>query len=114
MSFLLAILTCSDTKTAPLGRFDTDMLPDQLIMEAFMSQFNEWTQARFQDANGDFLEVCSWSCVTCTEGPDPKVIKISRFLNSGGSVPVKLNLLPPKLTHIELDGFKCEVAIDFQ
>ena len=49
-----------------LGRLDYDSLSDQALMEMLIDGMQEKDKKEFQDASGNFLDVCEWSIVTCT------------------------------------------------
>ena len=76
-----------------LGRFDSNLLSDQSLMEMLVESFSEETKEEYQDTNGIFLDVCQWEGVECDT--DQNVISVAGFRCHG---PIALDFIPPKVT----------------
>ena len=50
-----------------LGRLDYESLSDQALMEMLIDGLQADHKALFQDANGNFQDVCEWKGITCTD-----------------------------------------------
>ena len=55
------------TADTALARVDTSSLSDQTMMELFVSEMTDESQREFKDADGNFLDVCSWIGVDCDD-----------------------------------------------
>ena len=88
-----------------LGRLDYDSLPDQALMEMLIDGMPEEDKKQFQDAKGNFLDVCEWSVVTCT---DERVtsVKLSADLRS--------DVFQTLLNRAEAHQKFCEEQFSFQ
>ena len=83
--------TCIDPA---LFRPDTSSLTDQMRMEILLSDCPDKTKAAFQDANGDFIDICSSNLITCdTE----KNVKHIRMQSVGLRGSVSFDILPQNL-----------------
>ena len=77
-----------------LFRPDTGPLTDQMRMEILLSDCPDKTKAAFQDANGDFIDVCSLNLITCDTENNIKHIRLQSVGLRGS---VSFDILPQHL-----------------
>ena len=75
-----------------LGRFDSNLLSDQALVEMLVDYLSEEAKEEYQDTNGIFLDVCQWEGVECDT--DQKVISVAGFRRHG---LIALDFIPPKV-----------------
>ena len=61
-----------------LGRLDCNLLSDQALMEMLIDGMQEEDKKEFLDSNGNFLDVCEWSEVTCNKKKRVRKIEFKR------------------------------------
>ena len=75
-----------------LGRFDSNLLTDQSLMEMLVEGFHDEIKEEYQDENGMFLDVCQWRGVGCDDAQN--VTSVSGFRCHG---LIALDFIPPKV-----------------
>ena len=50
-----------------LGRLDYESLSDQALMEMLVAAMPDEDKKELLDGNGNYLDVCEWSCVKCKD-----------------------------------------------
>ena len=94
---LFTILSAADA----LGRFDHHALSDQQLIELMFADLTPEAKAQFLDANGDFLNVCSWNGVSCSEDDEFVIlIQFNFFVSIEGSV--NFRYVPPSASYVEI------------
>ena len=81
-----------------LGRLDYDSLSDQTLMEIFTSRMKEEHIEVLQDKSGNFLDVCEWENVVCT---DDRVTHVKMSYWVFTEKPVAFEYIPPLVTYFE-------------
>ena len=84
-----------------IGRAGTAFLPDQARMELLIEGFADKVKARYQDADGEFLDVCRWPGVKCDAGGSVSTIEL-RSLE--GTAVLPLEYIPSSITSVVLRG----------
>ena len=87
-----------------LGRLDYDSLSDQARMEIFVSLMSQSAQEKFQDANGNFLDVCEWYGVECDAEGNVKEFRIIIWEEDENGP--NLDYIPPHVRFFSLNGSK--------
>ena len=79
------------------GRMCIDDLPDQSRMELLIEGTTEETKRYFQDADGEFIDVCEWGGVGCNDNGDVTLI---RFCTIKGEV--SLDFIPLNVKKLDI------------
>ena len=95
---------------ANLGRVDITMLSDQNLVELLVEGFNDEAKKRYQDENGDFLEVCQWPRFRCDD--DGRVIHIESWNEIQISGTIDLRYLPPKCEYTKFEALNLSGTLD--
>ena len=92
-SMLLSTLAVSCTDT-PLGRLNYDSLSDQTRMEILLDGLNAASKERFQDKNGNFLNICELKeMIQCDADDNVTSVHFPYQLRLEGCI--KLAFIPP-------------------
>ena len=91
-------LLCVDPS---LGRLDYDSLPDQALMEILIAGSRNPKKAGFQDANGNFKDVCEWNGVTCV---DDRVTEITFCSVKFERAQFPFDYVPPLVEVLSITG----------
>ena len=75
-----------------LGKVDYSLFSDQTLMEMFVDGFDDEARKENQDNDGTYLDVCTWSCITCDD--DERVTQI-HMNNRDISHPLETFYVPP-------------------
>ena len=93
-----------------LMRFNASMLTDQTILESIVAQCDDETLAKFTDADGEFLDVCSWEAIYCDRNDN--VTKIDWLRTLKVDAPVHVGALPPHLAYFWIGFGEAPLSID--
>ena len=94
-SMLLSTLAVSCTD-ASLGRLNYDSLSDQTRMEILLDGLSAESKERFQDKNGNFLDVCDIGTVGCDDDENVTIVHIPFQWRLEGQID--LAFIPPHVT----------------
>ena len=94
---------------AALGRLDYHSLSDQALMEMLISGMDEEDQEYYQDGNDNFLDVCEWSVVTCT---DERVTSVNVRYKEFGETQFLFRFIPPNVSHFQGEGSNLHGTLD--
>ena len=92
-----------------LGRLDHHSLSDQALMEMLISGMDEEDQEYYQDGNDNFLDVCEWSVVTCT---DERVTAVNVRYKEFGETQFPFRFIPPNVSHFQGEGSNLHGTLD--
>ena len=77
-----------------IGRFDASSIPDQVHMEELIQDLSIPSKQSYKDPNGDMLDACTWSGVTCDDEGRVTEVEFNRALSG----VIALRSIPPHVT----------------
>ena len=83
-----------------LGRLDYHSLSDQALMEMIIDQREDTYVEQYLDDNGNYIDVCEWKEVTCT---DERVTKVRLIYSKFTDKQFPFDFLPPCVSFFEAD-----------
>ena len=101
MTFRMCAFQIFFTVDPSLGRVDYSLLSDQTLMEMLIEGFDDETKKEYQDIDGSYLDVCTWSGVLCYDLQRVIEVEID-FTKMSGSL--ELWYVPPKLKYLCIRG----------
>ena len=98
----IQILLAADVST---GRLDFASLSDQTCLELLIAGAADEFKARYQDENGEFLDICEWGshgmfpAIKCDEA---KSVVSVKFKGMKGKGPLQLDFIPSNVTSFRI------------
>ena len=97
MHFLIGVFAVDNG----LGRFDMHSLTDECRMELMLEGLTDKSKANFENADGSYQPVCSWSITKCDA--DKRVVQIYTYIpHMDLEGTISLDFVPPLVRQIKL------------